>query len=163
MHGASPRFYCGFTQTTYGPRTDRNLRFETSAGPAVRCDHTDLRSIYTCCSRSANGCSWGCFHLWLFPLSLRKPLPTPGRRTATARSDDDMFFVQLGDFILRRYTRRRAKTSLNSSPLRCGSQKLNPGAPQEVLLPIISRTFERFSQTYPPGATAPLKPLRPDY
>lgn len=43
--GASPRFYCGYTQASYGPRTDRNLRVETAAGPAERCDHTDLRGV----------------------------------------------------------------------------------------------------------------------
>lgn len=111
-------------------------------------------------SRSANGCSWGCFHLWLFPLSLHKPLPALWRRTATARSDDDMFFMQLCEFILRRYMRTRAKMSWNSSPLCCGSQKLNPGAPQEFWHQW--GIWEVLPEP-PLCAIAPFKPLIPYY
>lgn len=117
------------------PERPETSEWRRQLGPrSAALAQTSEASVRGCprCSRSANGCSWGCFHLWLFPLSLHKPLPAPWRRTATARSDDDTFFMQLCEFILRRYMRTRAKTSLNSSPLRCGSQKLNPGAPQEV-------------------------------
>lgn len=58
-------------------------------------------------------------------------LPAP-RRTAAARSDDDMVCIQLCEFILLRYTRKRAQGILEffSSP-----QKLSSGAPQEASFP----------------------------
>lgn len=46
--GASPRFRCGFTQASYGPRRDPNLRVETSEASVRGCP--SLLSVVNGCS-----------------------------------------------------------------------------------------------------------------
>lgn len=114
-------------------RTETSV--EMAAEPAERCAHSGLTGVRPWLPSLLSVGEWVFLRLFsslTFPTISSQTSAGSMEEDCHCRSDDDMFFMQLCEFILRRYMRTRAKISLDSSPLRCGSQKLDPGAPQEV-------------------------------
>lgn len=134
---------CARTRFT---RSQNRPKPQSGAWGALRSPSPPEASIRgcACCSRSANGRSRGGFHLWGFPLSLHRTLPAP-RRTATARPDEDMVCIPLGDLILLRHMRKRAQGILEFFCCTAAAGHLR-GSPRSPLC-----------------ATTPVTPLIPDY